>query len=69
MIETIHNVLVFSFKFFSVVVMNCTTPENFSYCIRVDQWLLPDIEHYMPYIMGERQAYDTEKEILDTINN
>lgn len=49
--------------------MNCTTPENFSYCVRVDQWLLPDIEHYMPYVLGERQAYDTEKEILDTINN
>lgn len=53
----------FIYKFFSVVVINCITPENFSYCVRIDQWLIPDIQYYAPYLWGERQAYDTEKDI------
>jgi len=69
MIGTIHHVLVFSYRFFTVVVINCATPENFSGCVRVDQWLLPDIQNYAPYLWGDKKPYDSEKEILNTINN
>ena len=35
----------FIYKFFSVVVINCITPENFLLgCI--DEWLIPDIQYY-----------------------
>jgi len=49
--------------------MNCSTPENFSGCLRINEWLIPDVKNYAPYVWGERKAYDTEKEILDNINN
>jgi len=59
----------FLYKFFVVVLMNCSTPENFSGCLRINEWLIPDVKNYAPYVWGERKAYDTEKEILDNINN
>ena len=53
----------FIYKFFTIVVFNCITPENFVGCVQINQWLIPDIQHYAPYLWGERQAYDTEKDI------
>ena len=56
-------------KFFAVVVVNCVAyPENLPQCVRVDHWLMQDIEQYTPYLTGERKAYDTEKEYLEDIN-
>jgi len=60
----------FVWKFITVVAVNCvTTPENFVGCMKYETWLTPYIEYYLPYLTGERQPYDTEKEILDNINN
>ena len=70
MIGTIEVVFNYLFKFITVVLVNCFyTPENFKGCVKVDQWLFPYVEEYLPYVTGEREAYDTEREYLENINN
>ena len=53
-------------KFFAVVVVNCFAyPENLPYCARIDSWLVPDIQHHIGYLTGEKKPYDNEKKILE----
>ncbi len=46
----------FILKFFTVVVVNCFTyPENLEYCMKIDNWLIPDIQNY----------YDLQKKVIE----
>jgi len=50
--------------FFMVVVLNCVQPINWKYCIRVDQWLIPDLIHAWELKTGKYVPYQNEKEYL-----
>lgn len=50
--------------FFMVVVLNCVQPVNWKYCIRVDQWLMPDLIHAWELKTGKYVPYQNEKEYL-----
>jgi len=50
--------------FFMVVVLNCVQPVNWKYCIRVDQWLIPDLIHAWELKTGKYVPYQNEKEYL-----
>jgi len=50
--------------FFMVVVLNCVQPVNWKYCVRVDQWLIPDLIHAWELKTGKYVPYQEEKEYL-----
>ena len=55
-------------KFFAVVIINCFAyPQNLPYCVRIDTWLIPDIQNHIGYLTGEKKPYDNEKKILNSI--
>ena len=65
MIEVAAVVANYITRFASVVIINCFTyPQNLPYCVRIDTWLIPDIQNHMGYLTGEKKAYDNEKQIL-----
>jgi len=47
--------------FWTTVVIGCTDPYNFKYCVRVDQWLFPVVGD----IMRAREPYASERRYLD----
>ncbi len=55
--------------FFSVVVVSCMHPTNWAQCIRVDQWLIPDIIHAIDIKTGRVVPYQSELDYLDSIND
>ena len=44
--------------FWSVVVMNCTQPVNWQYCLPIHEWLIPDL------IQGVQIYLDKEHDLL-----
>ena len=44
--------------FWTVVMMNCIQPDNWQYCYRIDQWLLPELQ------TGIQMYFDKEKTFL-----
>jgi len=54
--------------FWNVVVMNCIQPVNWAQCYRVDQWLIPDIQHAWKIKTGEYIPYQDEKIYIEKIN-
>jgi hypothetical protein len=53
--------------FFAVVVVGCSQPVNWSHCVRVDQWLLPEVKEGYKLWTGESKPYQNEKDFLDGI--
>ena len=49
--------------------MNCVQPVNWKYCIRIEQWLIPDVIHGIQILNDPNIIYKTEREYLNTINN
>ena len=49
--------------FWTTVVIGCTNPYNFRYCVRVDQWLFPAVGD----IMRAREPYASERRILQSL--
>jgi hypothetical protein len=54
--------------FFSVVVVSCAHPTNWNQCIRVDQWLLPDLISGYEIWSGKTKPYQDEKDYLKSID-
>ncbi len=52
--------------FWSVVVMNCIQPDNWQYCYRIDEWLLPDLYQGAQIYLDKRMdfLYKSEREYL-----
>ena len=50
--------------FFAVVVVSCAHPVNWEQCVRVDQWLIPDLVYAWELKTGQRQIYENEKQYL-----
>jgi hypothetical protein len=50
--------------FFAVVVVSCAHPANWQQCIRVDQWLIPDLVYAWELKTGQRHIYENEKQYL-----
>ena len=50
--------------FFAVVVVSCAHPTNWQQCIRVDQWLIPDLVYAWELKTGQRHIYENEKQYL-----
>ena len=40
--------------FFAVVVVSCAHPVNWEQCVRVDQWLIPDLIYAWELKTGQR---------------
>jgi len=59
-----HSIWIHLKAFFMVVVLNCVQPVNWKYCIRVDQWLIPDLIHAWELKTGKYVPYQNEKEYL-----
>jgi hypothetical protein len=53
--------------FFSVVVVSCAHPVNWEHCVRVDQWLLPEVKEGYNLWTGKTKPYQREKDFLDGI--
>lgn len=51
--------------FWSVVIMNCIHPVNWEQCVRVDQWLIPELVYGWKLKTGEIKIYQNEKEYLN----
>ena len=49
--------------FWTTVVIGCTDPYNFKYCVRVDQWLFPVVGD----IMRAREPYASEHRYLKSL--
>ena len=60
-----QTIWVYSVAFFHVVVVPCVTvPDNWKYCYRVDQWLIPELIHAWELKTGKYIPYQEEKEYL-----
>ena len=55
--------------FFTVVVVSCSHPTNWAQCVRVDQWLLPDIVQGYKLWTGEETPYQEEQKYINNLNN
>ena len=55
--------------FFAVAVVSCAHPANWQQCIRVDQWLIPDLVHAWRIKTGEHVPYRDEKNYLNNFSN
>lgn len=57
--------------FWSVVVMNCIQPVNWEYCYRIDQWLIPEIQHGIQIYLDKNHEllYKSEKDYIMLYNN
>jgi len=51
--------------FFAVVVVGCSQPVNWAQCVRVDQWLLPEVKEGYRLWTGQTHPYQNEKDYLD----
>ena len=45
--------------------MNCVQPVNWKYCIRIEQWLIPDVIHGIQILNDPNIIYKTEREYLN----
>lgn len=55
--------------FFTVVVVSCSHPANWAQCVRVDQWLLPDIVQGYKLWTGKETPYQEEQKYINNLNN
>lgn len=55
--------------FFQVVVMNCIQPVNWNQCVRVDQWLIPDLVEGYEIWSGQKKIYQNERDYLNSIDD
>jgi len=51
-----------------VVVMNCVQPVNWKYCVRIDQWLIPDVIYGIEILKDSDIIYKTEREYLNSLD-
>ncbi len=49
--------------FASVILFNCLTPANWSYCVEVDRWFPPYIEDVKQFYC--QKPYESEVKYLD----
>jgi len=55
--------------FFQMVFLPCiTVPENWYYCKKIDQWLIPDIQNGVEIYLNPSSIYQEEREYLENIN-
>ncbi|MAR17893.1 MAG: hypothetical protein CML44_00805 [Rhodobacteraceae bacterium] len=52
-------------SFFTVVVVSCSHPVNWEQCVRVDQWLLPEVKEGYRLWTGEVTPYEKERIYLN----
>ena len=51
--------------FWSVVIVPCASvPSNWEHCVKIDQWLIPDLIYAWELKTGKKHPYQTEKEYL-----
>jgi hypothetical protein len=55
--------------FFSVVVVSCAHPVNWEQCVRVDQWLLPEVVQGYKLWTGQEKIYEKEKDYLNSLED
>ena len=55
--------------FFTVVVVSCADPLNWEQCVRVDQWLLPEIAEGYKMWSGQTHPYENEKDYLTNLSS
>jgi hypothetical protein len=53
--------------FFTVVVVSCSHPANWDQCVRVDQWLLPELQEGYRIWSGQTHPYQNEKDYLNDL--
>ena len=51
--------------FFAVVVVGCSQPVNWAQCVRVDQWLLPEVKEGYKLWTGQTTPYKNEKDYIN----
>ena len=56
-------------SFWMVVVMNCIQPVNWKNCYPIDTWLIPDIKKGIEIYLNPSSIYQSERELLENINN
>ena len=49
--------------FWTTVVIGCTNPMNWEYCVRVDRWLIPAVGD----MMRAKEPYASERRILQSL--
>ena len=57
--------------FWSVVILNCVQPQNWKYCYRIDQWLIPEVIEGVTIYLDKSHShlYRSEREYLKTIKD
>jgi len=55
--------------FFAVVVVSCSHPVNWAQCVRVDQWLWPEVVQGYKLWTGQEKIYEKEKEYLNSFDD
>ena len=57
--------------FWSVVIVNCAQPQNWKYCYRIDQWLIPEVIEGVTIYLDKSNShlYRSEREYLKTIKD
>ena len=55
--------------FFQMVFVPCiSVPANWEYCSKIDQWLIPDIQHGVEIYLNPSSIYAEERKYLENIN-
>ncbi|AOO15228.1 hypothetical protein RW291109_170 [Cyanophage S-RIM12_RW_29_1109] len=55
--------------FFAVVVVGCMQPTNWAQCVRVDQWLLPEVVQGYKLWTGQEKIYEKEEQYLNSLED
>ncbi|AOO15438.1 hypothetical protein W1080910_166 [Cyanophage S-RIM12 isolate W1_08_0910] len=55
--------------FFAVVVVGCAQPVNWAQCVRVDQWLLPEVVQGYKLWTGQEKIYEKEEQYLNSLED
>ncbi|ADO99605.1 hypothetical protein Syn33_178 [Prochlorococcus phage Syn33] len=55
--------------FFAVVVVGCMQPTNWAQCVRVDQWLLPEVVQGYKLWKGQEKIYEKEEQYLNSLED
>ena len=55
--------------FCTVVLVSCSHPVNWAQCVRVDQWLIPDLVEGYEIWTKQKHPYQSEKDYLKSIRS
>jgi len=64
-----HTIWNYTTVFLQMVVVSCITePVNWKYCLKIDQWLIPDVQRGVEVYFNPSSIYAEERKYLENIN-